>query len=117
MDKELALLLAEMLIKQDENTDQIKLLTDHARYTNDQLNVLTDHSLETNNILREFMSVSVKQWEQQHAFNEMFVTELRSIKDLLSTLTQIEARLKAIEERESKFESRLAHIEKMLKAS
>ena len=145
MDKDIALLLAEMLIKQDENTDQIKLLTDHARYTNDQLKVLTVHAIETsnqisvltdhaqemtsniretnnqiretNNILREFMGVSVKQWEQQHAFNEIFSTELRSIKDLLSTLTQIEARLKAIEERESKFESRLAHIEKMLKAS
>lgn len=96
MDKELALIISEMLIKQDETTAQIK---------------------ETNSILRDFMGISVKQWEQQQTFNELMIGELKNIKDVLTTLAQVDTRLKAIEERESKFESRLANIEKLLKAS
>ena len=50
-------------------------------------------------------------------FNETIVTQLREIKDVLSTLAQLDSRLKAVEERESKFEARLADIERLLKAS
>jgi hypothetical protein len=96
MDKEVALIISEMLIKQDETTAQIK---------------------ETNSILKDFMGISVKQWEQQQTFNELMIGELKNIKDVLSTMAQVDNRLKAIEERESKFESRLANIEKLLKAS
>ena len=96
MDKEIALILAEMLIKQDETTEQVK---------------------ETNNILRDFMGVAVKQWEQQQTFNEAMVTQLKEIKEFLSATALLEARLKAVEERESRFETRLTNIEKLLKAS
>jgi hypothetical protein len=103
MDKDIALVLAEMLIKQDETTEQIK---------------------ETNGILRDFMGMSIKQWEQQQHFNEMFATELKEIKGDVSTikkdvsaLVQLESRVKAMEEREAKFEMRLANIERLLKAS
>lgn len=40
---------------------------------------------ETNTILKDFMAMSVKQWEQQHKFNEMIVDELKSIKGILAT--------------------------------
>jgi hypothetical protein len=96
MDKELALIISEMLIKQDETTAQIK---------------------ETNSILTDFMGVSVKQWEQQQTFNELMLGELKGIKEGVSALAQVDTRLKALEERESKFEIRLANIEKLLKAS
>jgi len=59
MDKELALIMSEMLIKQDETTAQIT---------------------ETNNILKDFMGLSVKQWEQQQIFNETIITELKEIR-------------------------------------
>src|ERR1700741_1574200 len=74
MDKELALIISEMLIKQDETTSQIKETNSHVK--------------ETNNILRDFMELSVKHWEQQQTFNEILANELRNIKDVLSTLAQ-----------------------------
>ena len=110
MDKEIALIISEMLIKQDETTAQIKDLTINVQNATTQIK-------ETNNILKDFVGLSVKQWEQQQVFNERIVTELKEIKDVLSTLAQLDSRLKAIEERENKFESRLANIEKLLKAS
>ncbi|WP_299285587.1 hypothetical protein [uncultured Mucilaginibacter sp.] len=110
MDKELALIIAEMLIKQDETNAQVKNVGE--RVDNVALELK-----ETNIILKDFMAISVKQWEQQHRFNETIVGELKSIKEVLSTFSQLENRLKAVEERENKFESRLANLEKLLKAS
>ncbi len=103
MDKELALIIAEMLIKQDKTTEQVKVVAEQAK--------------ETNSILKDFMSVFIKQWEQQQIFNEVIVTQLKEIKEGLSTLSQLDTRLKAIEERENKFENRLANIELRLKSS
>ncbi|MEX8546927.1 MAG: hypothetical protein V5804_04925 [Mucilaginibacter sp.] len=110
MDKELALIITEMLIKQDETTAEVKNVGERVDNVAIELK-------ETNTILKDFMALSVKQWEQQYKFNEMIVVELKNIKDVLSTFSQLENRLKAVEERENKFESRLANIEKLLKAS
>ncbi len=57
-DKQLAKILAEMLIKQEETSLAIQ---------------------ETNNILKDFMGVSVKQWDAQQKFNEKFFEKLESI--------------------------------------
>ncbi len=92
MDKELALLIAE-----------VKNVAEEVK--------------ETNSILKDFMGISVKQWEQQQKFNEVIITQLKEVKEALSTLSQLDTRLKVIEERENKFESRLANIEKLLQAS
>ena len=78
MDKELALIIAEMLIKQDETNAQVKNVGE--RVDNVALELK-----ETNIILKDFMAMSVKQWEQQHKFNEMIVGELKSIREVLST--------------------------------
>ncbi len=110
MDKEIALIIAEILIKQDETTAQVSNVAI-------QINNVTTEVKETNSILKDFMAISVKQWEQQHKFNELIVSELKNIKEVLSALSQLETRLKAIEERENKFENRLANLEKLLKAS
>jgi len=37
----------------------------------------------TNEILEEFMSVSVKQWEQQAKFNERFLEKLEKFETIL----------------------------------
>ena len=159
MDKELPLIISEMLIKQDETTSQIKevasqvkevvtqveevttqvkevvthlntvtiqlneltthvsVLTTHFNILTTQVNGLNSEVKETNTILRDFMGMSVKQWEQQHIFNEAIVNQLKEIKITLADFAQLESRLKAVEERESKLESRIANIERMLKAS
>jgi hypothetical protein len=117
MDKEIALIIAEMLIKQDETTEQVKEVATQVKEVITHVNGITIEVKETNSILRDFMGISVKQWEQQQTFNEVIITQLKEIKEVLSTLAQLDARLKAVEERESRFESRLANIEKLLKAS
>jgi len=117
MDKELALIIAEMLIKQDDTTSQVKEVTVQLKDVVAQVNEVATLQKETNSILRDFMGISVKQWEQQQNFNEVIITQLREIKEVLSTLAQLDTRLKALEDRESKFESRLANIERLLKAS
>ncbi len=121
MDKEFALIIAEMLIKQDETTAQLKNVAARVDTVAERVDNLAERVVvelkESNGILKDFMALSVKQWEQQYKFNETIVGELKSIKEVLSTFSQLESRLKAVEERENKFESRLANIEKLLKAS
>lgn len=48
-DKDLLVVISEMLRKQDEHSELIR---------------------ETNNTLKEFMGVSIKQFEEQHIFNQ-----------------------------------------------
>lgn len=81
MDKELALTISEMLIKQDETTLQVSNVVNQIQ--------------ETNSILRDFMGISVKQWEEQHKFNEVLIGEVREIKDAVKTFSQIDARVKS----------------------
>ena len=78
-------LLSEMLVKQDR----------------------------TNEILEEFMSVSVKQWEQQAKFNERFLDKLERFEKILEKLTLLEDRVKHLES----LEDRVSKIEKLLRAS
>ena len=87
MDKnsDLPELLSEMLIKQDR----------------------------TNEILEEFMSVSVKQWEQQAKFNERFLDKLESFERVLEKFTLLEDRVKHLEG----LEMRVSKIEDLLRAS
>lgn len=49
------------------------------------INNLEAEIKETNTLLKDFMAISIKQWEQQHKFNELIVAELKGIKDVLST--------------------------------
>lgn len=152
MDKELALIIAEMLIKQDETTAQLKevsiqvkevtthvkevttqvkevvtevkdvvsylnQITDQGNRLISQVNGVTTAIQETNSILKDFMAISVKQWDQQQIFNEAMIFQLKEVKEVLIILAQVDTRLKALEEREGKFENRLSNIEKLLKAS
>ena len=106
-----------MLIKQDETTNQVKEVADQVKEVTIHVDRIAVEVKETNSILREFMGVSVKQWEQQQIFNEVMVTQLKEIKEVLSSAAQLDTRVKALEERESRFEARLANIERLLKAS
>lgn len=117
MDKELALIIAEMLIKQDETTAQMKEVNAQLKKNAKQTLEITSLVTETNGILRDFMGISIKQWEEQHKFNGIIVPELKGIKEVLVDFARLDSRLKAVEEREDKFETRLSTIEKMLKAS
>jgi len=81
-NKDLPELVSEMLIKQDR----------------------------TNEILEEFMSVPVKQWNQQAKFNELF---LEKFEKAIDKLTSLEDRVKHLEN----LEERIARLENLLRAS
>jgi len=67
----------------------------------------------TNEILEEFMSVSVKQWEQQARFNERFLEKLEKFEITLDKFVQLEDRVKHLES----LEERVSKIESLLRAS
>jgi len=67
----------------------------------------------TNEILEEFMSVSVKQWEQQAKFNERFLEKLEKFETTLDKLILLEDRVRHLEG----LEERVSKIESLLRAS
>lgn len=73
-DKGLLIVISEMLLKQDQHSELIK---------------------ETNNTLKQFMEVSVKQFEQQYRFQEhqnefdkQFLEQNHKIVDRLGSIEQ-----------------------------
>ena len=64
-DKDLLEVISEMLRKQDQHSELIAATNNGIR--------------ETNNILKEFMGVSIKQWEEQQKFNERLFNKLEGI--------------------------------------
>jgi len=75
-DKDLLEVIAEMLLKQDQQSELIG---------------------ETNNILKEFMGVSIKQWDEQQKFNERIFNKLDGIEKQLEKIADLEDRVKRIE--------------------
>ncbi|QQL50068.1 hypothetical protein [Mucilaginibacter ginkgonis] len=124
MDKEIALLLAEMLVKQDENTEQIKKI-------NTTLGQFMDHSIKQFDQQQNFNEQFATGFKQQNNFNEKFLkqldeqqsvskamlSELKEIKQTVVNFGDVDARFKALEERENQLENRLSTIERLLKAS
>ena len=96
MDKDVLVVFSEMLQKQDRHTEILLSLVEEAKGSNENM---------------------VSFFQDQREINKQMLTEMKSIKDLLSTLAQLDGRLKAIENREGRFEERLNKIESLLKAS
>ena len=82
-DKDLLEVISEMLRKQDQHSELIAA-------TNNGIN-------ETNTILKEFMGVSIKQWEEQQKFNGRIFNKLDGIEKQLEKIADLEDRVKRIE--------------------
>ena len=89
-DKDLLEVIAEMLRKQDQHSELIVETNNGIKETNSQLG-------ETNSILKEFMGVSIKQWEEQQKFNERIFNKLDGIEKQLEKIADLEDRVKRIE--------------------
>ena len=82
-DKDLLVVISEMLRKQDQ---QAELLSKQAVVLNHHTQILTDHTRlikDNNDTLKEFVDVSIKEFEWQHrqaevqdAFNKQFLSAL-----------------------------------------
>jgi len=89
-DKDLLVVISEMLRKQDQ---QAELLSKQAVVLNHHTQILTDHTRlikDNNDTLKEFVDVSVKEFEWQHKqaeiqqqFNERFLAKLDEISNKL----------------------------------
>ena len=75
-DKDLLEVIAEMLRKQDQHSELIVETNNGIKETNSQL-------VETNSILKEFMGVSIKQWDEQQKCNERIFNKLDGIEKQL----------------------------------
>lgn len=110
-DKDLLDIIAEMLRKQDQHSELINKLNNNIIGTNNKLDETNRHVLETNSrllginekinetnsILKDFMGVSIKQWEEQQKFNERLFNKVEGIEKQLEKIADLEDRVKRIE--------------------
>ena len=96
-DKDLLEVIAEMLHKQDQQSELIAQTNTSLIETNSRIMETNDRIMETNDILKEFMGVSIKQWDEQHKFNERLYTKVDSIEKQIIKLADLEDRVKRIE--------------------
>ncbi len=89
-DRDLLALMADILRRQDQHSELLGGLVVRADRTNENL-------LETNNILKDFMSLSIKQWEEQQKFNERLYTKVEGMEKHLEKISDLEDRVKRIE--------------------
>ena len=106
-DKDLLVVISEMLRKQDQQAEKLdehsRILNQHSGILNEHTEILNEHTgilrshteilnkqidisnkqtgliMETNATLKEFMSISVQQFQQQQDFNEKFLSTLNEI--------------------------------------
>ena len=99
-DKDLLVVISEMLRKQDQQAEKLdehsRILNQHSEILNEHTVILKNHTqilnkqidisnkqttliIETNSTLKEFMNVSIQQFQQQQDFNERFLNKLDEI--------------------------------------
>jgi hypothetical protein len=78
-DKDLLVVISEMLRKQDQQAEK---LDEHSTILNQQTEILNLHTgliKETNDTLKDFINISIQQFQQQQQFNERFFSKLEDI--------------------------------------
>ena len=85
-NKDLLEIIAAMLRKQDQHSELIAItnkkvgdMSDKIGSLNDKFDFMNEKLGETNMILKEFMGISVKQWEEQQKFNERLFDKVDGI--------------------------------------
>jgi tRNA(Phe) wybutosine-synthesizing methylase Tyw3 len=110
-DKDLLEVLSEMFRKQDQQSELIgvtntRIMEINASLveintsiveTNTRILETNNRILETNDILKEFMGVSIKQWDEQQKFNERLYDKVDGIEKQIVKISDLEDRIKRIE--------------------
>ncbi|MEP6613081.1 MAG: hypothetical protein ABJA76_14375 [Mucilaginibacter sp.] len=85
-DKDLLVVISEMLRKQDQQAEKLdehsRILNHHTEILNKQIDISNRQTtliVETNSTLKEFMNISVQQFQQQQEFNGRFLSKLDEI--------------------------------------
>ena len=85
-DKDLLVVIAEMLRKQDQQAETLNLHTEILQHHTQILSHQTQLLEKTNETLSTFMEVSVKQFDEQHRFNEKFLELNEKVIDRLDKI-------------------------------
>jgi hypothetical protein len=85
-DKDLLVVIAEMLRKQDQQAETLNLHTQILQHHTQILTNQTQLLEKTNETLSTFMEVSIKQFDEQHKFNEKFLASNERIADRLDNI-------------------------------
>jgi hypothetical protein len=85
-DKDLLVVISEMLRKQDQHAEKLDLhseiLNEHTKLLKNQIDISnkqTDSINEMRDILKEFTAISVQNFQKQDKFNETFLSKLDEI--------------------------------------
>lgn len=111
-DKDLLVVISEMLRKQDQQAEKLdvhsnilnlhtEILNEHTGLLNRQIDISNQQTTlinETNNSLKQFVEISLQQFQEQHTSNELYREELKEQKQfnvsMLNKLIDIENALK-----------------------
>ncbi|HEX8377042.1 MAG TPA: hypothetical protein VF602_04440 [Pedobacter sp.] len=85
-DKDLLVVIAGMLRKQDQQAETLNLHTQILQHHTQILTNQTQLLEKTNETLSSFMEVSVKQFDEQHRFNEQFLELNQKMADRLERI-------------------------------
>jgi methyl-accepting chemotaxis protein len=96
-DKDLLEIISEMLRKQDRHSELLGGLGNGLEVLGAKIDGVSERLESTNSILKDFMSVSIKQWEEQQKFNERLYTRVEGIEKHLEKIADLEDRVKRIE--------------------
>lgn len=96
-DKDLLEVISEMLRKQDQQSELIGVTNTRVMEMNNSLVQINTSLNDTNDILKEFMGVSIKQWDEQQKFNERLYVKVDGIEKQIVKIADLEDRVKRIE--------------------
>ena len=97
-DKDLLVVISEMLRKQDQQAEKLeehsvilnqhtRILDEHTGILNEQSGILNEQSgliRETNNTLKQYIDISIQQFQLQQNFNERFLNKLGDIEKAIN---------------------------------
>lgn len=103
-DKDLLVIIAGMLRKQDQHTEmlskqsgilrkQAEILEHNSEIMQKQTEILT----ETNNTIKQFVGISIKQFEEQQKFNEHLFGKVDDLEKSVIKAVNLEDRIQRLE--------------------
>jgi len=85
-DKDLLVVISEMLQKQDRQTAILEVHSKSLMNINNRLENLEKGMEKINDTLKDFVDISVKQFEEQQKFNRAFFLELKHVNGRLDNI-------------------------------
>ncbi len=96
-DKDLLVVISEMLRKQDQHSELLSKQTEILSKQTEMINIQTKSINEMGSSLNNFIKISINQFEQQQTFNEKFLEKLDQIGDGNHRNSELKQRVEKLE--------------------